>query len=168
MSSEEFISFLNAELQGLTMQIIPSHSFEKLPPVPFATWNESEEEEIMTIIEKVKEVPGGFIESKANFYERPIINFKIYSYNRKEAKTWANTLLRMIKFEHRDGIIRKGYGIIDISNDGWSQEKLDSGQNLHYYTINVTIDYNTVVATVDHVLEEVKIEGDIDLTIPMI
>lgn len=168
MSSEEFISLLNGKLQGLTMQIIPSHSFKKLPPTPFATWNVSEDvEEVMTVLDG-RELIGTDIEDKANFYEKPALIIKTYSYIRSEAKSEAQKLYRNIKFAWRDEIIRIGYGIIDISNDGWSQEKLDSGQNLHYYTISVTIDYNNEESRLTPQLEEVIIEGDIDLTIPMI
>lgn len=168
MSSEEFISLLNTKLEGQTMQIIPAYSFKELPPTPFATWGVTgDKEEVVTYLDE-RDLIETNIQDKANFYESPILTLKSYSYNRSEAKSEAQKLYRNISFVWRDEIIRAGYGIIEISNDGESPEKQDSGQHLRCYVISVTIDYNNEVVRLTPQLEEVIISGDVEKTIPMI
>lgn len=160
MTVLNFIDLLNilinpSKEESINMQIIPAYNFEKIPPVPFATYDIYDSSS-----DFAKEDFKDILENKIIEYtterEEVMMRFKVYSTSHEEAYNEFKKLLYNILFVWRNKIIKSHVFIINHKEEGQRIEKLEEGY-IYAYSFSLTIALNNTISREVRTLETISV-----------
>lgn len=137
----KFIEILNDIFKDDKLQIIPAETNEKMPKLPFVTYEVLETDSDVAVGERELDTSEDIIEN-IHFRKITTLNFRIYSSAPDELISDYNRFYEVLILNDEE-ILHKGFAMLNFKLLNTLTEEVDK-RKIHSYIIKLKVQYNSI------------------------